>query len=440
MKVAVIGAGISGLAVLRHNPKSDKIKLVCFEKNAHFGGTWKYSEPLSSSESISKTTYRTSSIYQNLITNIPALLMRYPDFLRMDDQSYIHHSEVMKYITEYCETFDLTKFIRFSCPVQSLKRISDESGKSSWQIIYNNEKGVSETSVFDYVFACVGHFSYPRFMSIQGLDAFPGKVLHSQDYDDPVDFAGQKVLLVGRGNSSIDICVELMTLSDKVVVSSNNPGKTFEQYDNVQEVELITEFKDGLFYCQDSPLAETFDTVMFCTGYTYDMPFVDVESCELQIEDGIITPLYKFTVHAKCPSLFIIGLNQRVCPFPTSYYQAAYCWSIITGPTKLPDNLLEITNFEICERLKKKKRRHFFCITGDEEWPLMNEFAEIAGLEGPRTWFPELRKILSKTRTSDPVNYKYYTVKLTDDASKVQIMDSSGKLLYEVEEFFSANY
>ena len=433
MRVAVVGAGSAGLAVLRHIPRESGVQVVCFEKSSHSGGQWKYSYPKQGSNSNSSPE-NTSSLYQNLVTNLPTLVMQYPDFPWISDSSYIHHSQVLKYLDDYCESFGLSKFIRFNCAVQNISRTTDCSGKTLWHISFNDENGVTETGVFDYVFACVGHFSYPRFMPVKGLDSFTGKVLHSKEYDDPKEFKGQKVLLIGRGNSSIDICVELMEYCDTVVVSSNCPGTTFDKYNrNVKEVDLVTAFADGYFYCKDVLVPEVFDTVMFCTGYTYDLPFLDYKSCDLEVNDGIISPLYKFTIHAKHPSMFFIGLNQRICPFPLYYYQAAYSWSTIAGGTKLPDNLLQVAEDVNSERLKDKKERHFFYLTGKEEYLLMKEFAEAAGLEGPKPWFPQLRAALAEMRTEDPVNYKHFKVNLTADQSKVNIFSKSGKLVCEVE-------
>jgi putative flavoprotein involved in K+ transport len=59
------------------------------------------------------------------------------------------------------------------------------------------------------VIAASGGFSRPNRPALPGLDTFTGTVLHSSDYREPSPFAGQRIVVVGAGNSAVQIATEL---------------------------------------------------------------------------------------------------------------------------------------------------------------------------------------------------------------------------------------
>lgn len=58
------------------------------------------------------------------------------------------------------------------------------------------------------------------------------------------------------------------------------------------------------------------DVLMFCTGYNFKYPFLDAAQLGVEIQDHIVSPLYKFMVPPAFPSLFFIGICKIICPFP----------------------------------------------------------------------------------------------------------------------------
>ena len=175
-------------------------------------------------------------------------------------------------------------------------------------------------------------------------------------------------MVVGKGLSGIDICCELVPYCKKVLVTSHTKTDYFQRYPSVSEVPIVNKYEDGAFVLNNgTAITEHIDAVILCTGFTYDMPFLDRESSQIEIGEGYLGPLYKFTVHSKIPSLFFIGLNQRICPFTLFYYQSAFCWAIVTKQLKLPLNLEKVAEKEIEERTTQMRRKHFFHLSFDEE-------------------------------------------------------------------------
>src|SRR6266436_711145 len=54
-----------------------------------------------------------------------------------------------------------------------------------------------------------GAYGTPKPVHFAGLGSFPGSIVHSYDYKTGRDYTGQKVLVVGFGNSACEIAIDL---------------------------------------------------------------------------------------------------------------------------------------------------------------------------------------------------------------------------------------
>jgi len=265
-----------------------------------------------------------------------------------------------------------------------------------------------------------------------GLDRFQGNVMHSRWFDDPADYKDQTVMVVGKGLSGIDICCELQPHAKKVLVTSHTRTQYFSRYSNVSEISIVDRYENGVFVLKDgSEITEHIDAIILCTGFTYDMPFLDRESCQVEIGEGYLGPLYKFTVHSKFPSMFFIGLNQRICPFTLFYYQSAFCWAIATGKLKLPANFEQVVEGEIEERTSMMKRKHFFHLDFHEETEIVNFFAQQANLPPPPKWLARVREGVAEERKIDPIRYKKQQISIMDDC-QIVIADPQGRVVRQM--------
>lgn len=114
-----------------------------------------------------------------------------------------------------------------------------------WEVVTESE-GKQQSDVFDAVLVCTGHHTdahlplhaFPgmpptplppgaylsrghphpaRLCSfLAGLESFEGWYLHSRDYKSPRAFTGKQVVVVGTGNSGVDIAVELSHTAKQV--------------------------------------------------------------------------------------------------------------------------------------------------------------------------------------------------------------------------------
>jgi dimethylaniline monooxygenase (N-oxide forming) len=195
---AVIGAGSSGLAVLKAL-REHGVAVDCFERGVDVGGLWRY-----------ENDNGLSGAYASLRTNASRLRMQYPSF-RMPRSygDFPHHSEMAAYLDAYAEAHGLRELIRFGTTVERLEPASD----GRWWITLND--GLSRS--YDAVVVATGIFWSTRLPTSPG--SFDGEVSHAHDYRVPDRFAGRRVLVVGAGPSAGEIAVEVSTVAQRTFMS-----------------------------------------------------------------------------------------------------------------------------------------------------------------------------------------------------------------------------
>uniref|UniRef100_A0A8C9F015 Flavin-containing monooxygenase n=1 Tax=Pavo cristatus TaxID=9049 RepID=A0A8C9F015_PAVCR len=211
-RVAIIGAGASGLCALKCC-LDEGLAPTCFERSGDIGGLWRFKEQPEEGR---------ASIYRSVIINTSKEMMCFSDFPIPDDfPNYMHHSKIMEYFRMYARRFDLLRHIRFKTSVRRVAKRPDFATTGRWEVETESE-GKQESAIFDAVLVCTGHHSdaHLPLHAFPGLDKFEGWYLHSRDYKSPQAFAEKRVIVVGTGNSGIDIAVELSHTAKQVFLST----------------------------------------------------------------------------------------------------------------------------------------------------------------------------------------------------------------------------
>ncbi len=208
-RVAIIGAGASGLAACRafQSAASKGVEIpeiVCFEKQESWGGLWNY-------------TWRTGtdeygepvhcSMYRYLWSNGPKEVLEFADYSFEEHfgkpiASYPPRAVLWDYIKGRVEKTVVPEWIRFRTPTRDVS-YSEDTGMFTVKVHdLVNDHVYSEK--FDYVINASGHFSTPNVPFFEGLDTFNGRVLHAHDFRDALEFKDQNVLIVGASYSAED--------------------------------------------------------------------------------------------------------------------------------------------------------------------------------------------------------------------------------------------
>ncbi|KAG0349259.1 Cyclopentanone 1,2-monooxygenase (CPMO) [Podila humilis] len=222
-RVAVIGAGASGLAAIKEClDEPDHIEVVGFEQENYLGGLWRYVEVSEANPNPH------SSVYKSTIINTSKELMSYSDFaIPADWPTYLPNQKVAYYFDLYAEHFNLKEHVRFETKVVEVKELKDD--KKRW-LVRSHPANASEPftiteEVFDYVMMCSGHHWKPRYPSFTGMGKtdqapFTGIQLHSHFYRSVDGYRDKNVVVVGLGNSAVDLAVELSLNQSQVYLSA----------------------------------------------------------------------------------------------------------------------------------------------------------------------------------------------------------------------------
>ncbi|XP_015491351.1 dimethylaniline monooxygenase [N-oxide-forming] 5-like isoform X4 [Parus major] len=213
-KVAIIGGGSSGLCAIKACLQ-EGLEPVCFERTGDIGGLWRFEE---------RPEDGRASIYRSVIINTSKEMMCFSDFPIPDDfPNYMHNSKIMEYFRMYAQHFDLLRHIRFRTSVCRVSKRPDFASSGQWEVVTESQ-GKQEAAVFDAVLVCSGHHTdaHLPLSSFPGLEKFEGCHLHSRDYKSPQPFMEKQVVVVGVGNSGIDIAVELSHTAKQVFLSTRH--------------------------------------------------------------------------------------------------------------------------------------------------------------------------------------------------------------------------
>ena len=121
---------------------------------------------------------------------------------------YPSRDDVIEYLEDYARQFDLAPTL--GVDVERCERSEDDR----WQVHTN--RGIRHAR---HLVVATGFSRVPRRISWPGLDAFDGPVLHSSEYANGDRFRGQRVLVVGFGNSGAEIALDLADCRAESTVS-----------------------------------------------------------------------------------------------------------------------------------------------------------------------------------------------------------------------------
>uniref|UniRef100_A0A1I7S692 Flavin-containing monooxygenase n=1 Tax=Bursaphelenchus xylophilus TaxID=6326 RepID=A0A1I7S692_BURXY len=210
-RCAIIGGSISGLTSAKW-AKEYGIEPVVFEATAHIGGLWLYKEEDGDLPTVMKSTVINSSKECAALSDYPPPAHSAP---------YMHHTKFYEYIVNYAKDNDVTQHVKLNHRVRNVHRAEDYKLSGQWNVEYTDGNGNEHHEVFDAVLSCVGHHTTPNWpREWPGQGGFRGRFSHAHSYKKPSGFEDKVVVVVGAGNSAMDIICELGRVSKQVYWST----------------------------------------------------------------------------------------------------------------------------------------------------------------------------------------------------------------------------
>jgi hypothetical protein len=379
--VCVIGAGAAGLAAGK--AMLDRgVALDWFEKGSMVGGLWRIDNDNGG-----------AAAYRSLHLNSSRQRTQYPSYpMPAQWPDFPSHRLMAEYFQGFAEHFDLLRHITFGTEVTSVAPVGERPDGCGWAV---DAGGVTRT--YDAVLVANGHHSVPKVPAVPG--SFDGPTLHAHSYVEPSSFDDATVLVVGVGNSGMDIACDAAAVARRVLLSTRHGvhvipkylfGRPLDYYSNrlsgylpfvlertANEVLLrvavgrpqdrgLPEPDHRLLHAHPSVSASLLDRVGH--GDIEMKPTVQgLEGTRVRFADGSVEPvdvivwatgyrvrlpfldpalldpagnawpLYQRVVHPDLPGLYFIGFIQTLgSGIPLVEYQAQWVGDLLTGEAVLP--------------------------------------------------------------------------------------------------------
>ena len=195
-KIAIIGAGMSGIAATVKLKKAGYSDITIFEKSDKVGGTWR------------------DNRYPGLSCDVPSHWYSF-SFARNPDWShrYAYGPEIQDYMEKTAIEFDVTSCVRFNEPVTSL----------TYEDPFWHLKTEKAEEVYDVVISAAGILRLPNYPDIKGLETFKGNAFHSARWDETQSLTGKRVGIIGTGSTAAQIVGEITSKVDHMSVFQRTP-------------------------------------------------------------------------------------------------------------------------------------------------------------------------------------------------------------------------
>lgn len=316
----VIGAGQAGLAAgYWLNKRGMSFKIL--EMSGDSAGSW-------------------PNYYESLKLFSPAKYSSLPGYrFPGGGNRYPSRDEVVQYLRSYAKKNNLP-IVHYSRVVEVKKDVS-----GTFQVTTSNGERYSSRNIV----CATGSFSRPYIPDIPGQDRYEGEVIHSSAYMSPEPYRNRSVIVVGRGNSAVQIATELADFTDttlavrepvewmpqrilgldihfwlkvtgvdtfwrigqssaihaSAVIDSGGYKRRLDQEKPPQKQMFTAFYPEGVIWSDGSK--EKIDSIIFATGFRSNLPFL--HGMGALDENG--NPIHQSGVSPTVKGLYYVGLTAQ---------------------------------------------------------------------------------------------------------------------------------
>jgi amino acid transporter len=197
-RYCLVGAGPAGMIMARSLLR-EGVPFDWYERNPDFGGIWDISHggsPMYESAHFISSKY-TSGFYGDPMPD------SYPD--------YPGWRQIRDYLRSVARRYDLYRHVQFGTSVASASPLPGDR----WRMTLDD----GTVSEYDGLICAPGVTWHPNQVTLPGQEEFGGTVRHSVGFRDGVELRGRRVLIVGAGNSGVDIASDAARHADAAYLS-----------------------------------------------------------------------------------------------------------------------------------------------------------------------------------------------------------------------------
>jgi Flavin-binding monooxygenase-like len=226
--VLIVGAGPIGLSAIKAF-KERGLSVLGVDKRPGVGGIW-------------STAYeRGEPIYPRLLMNTSSRTTSFSDYPQLAAPAHQTVRQYHEYLQGYSRFFDLESDVMTSATVASINRTN------SGFLVKINRDGEIVRASSKNVCVCAGFTGFPHSPVLKGEESFTGEVFHSGDFRDQATERTRSVVIVGNGNTALDIAMLALSRAPnaRVLLSSRRPtiivprflaGSPIDHYDDYERL------------------------------------------------------------------------------------------------------------------------------------------------------------------------------------------------------------
>lgn len=221
----VIGAGPAGLAAGKALAERH-VSFDWFEKGSMVGGLWRIDNDNGG-----------AAAYKTLHLNSSRRMSQYPSDPMPDDwPDFPSHELMARYFQGFAERHDLVRRITFNAEVTAVEPLPGPGrpGESGWSVT----TPVTGRRTYRHVLVANGHHGTPHMVQIPG--EFAGTSFHAHDYVEPGVFTDKDVVVVGVGNSGMDISCDAAKVAHTVYLVARRGVHVLPKYAFGKPIDTLT--------------------------------------------------------------------------------------------------------------------------------------------------------------------------------------------------------
>lgn len=200
MRIAILGAGASGLCMAVKLKEAGYTQITIFEKSDGVGGTWR------------------ANTYPGCGCDVPSHLYSYSFDLNPNwNFKWSMQPQILQYFNDFADKYDVRKLCQFNTEIVDCKY--DEAG-ALWTL--TDATGAAKE--FDLVVSGLGQLNIPHTPEFPGASDFKGASFHSAQWDHSVDLEGKTVCVVGNGPSAVQFIPPVQKMAGKLINFQRSPA------------------------------------------------------------------------------------------------------------------------------------------------------------------------------------------------------------------------
>ncbi len=220
-RACLVGAGSSGIAVVKALSDAG-VDFDCFEKSDRLGGNWVFGNKNGM-----------SAAYEGLYINTSRDRMQYADYpMPRSYPDFPHHTQIAAYFDDYVDHFGLRRHITFETSVEHAELFTAPGARGdgprdpAWRVQLSN--GGERT--YDMLLVANGHHWDPLGPEPPPPGTFAGRQMHAHEYRSKHELRDKRVVVVGMGNSAMDIAVESSEVAQRTYLSARRGVHVIPKY------------------------------------------------------------------------------------------------------------------------------------------------------------------------------------------------------------------